>query len=134
MKLESPKQVINKSSKEVFEFLNEVKNFEKLMPSNISKFEAIGEDGFVFALSGMPEIALQKKESISSNTINLGAAGGKLDFNLGVNIVEISETTSEVQFNFDGEFNAMMAMMVKGPINKMIETWVRNIPEAILIQ
>ncbi len=131
MTLESPKQVINKSSKEVFDFLNDVKNFEKLMPSNISKFEAVGEDGFVFALSGMPEIALKKKNSVSPNHINLGAAGGKLDFNLSVDIKAITENSSEAQFNFNGEFNAMMAMMVKGPIKKMIETWVTNIPAAI---
>lgn len=131
MKLESPKQIINKSSQEVFDFLNDVKNFEKLMPSNISKFEPLGDDGFLFALSGMPEIALKRKESVSPNRINLGAAGGKLDFNLSVDITEISETSSEAQFNFNGEFNAMMAMMVKGPISKMIETWVTNIPNAV---
>jgi len=31
-----------------------------------------------------------------------------------------------VQLHFDGEFNAMMAMMVKGPISKFIETLAAN--------
>ncbi|MEO6347131.1 MAG: SRPBCC family protein [Aquaticitalea sp.] len=131
MKLDSPKQIINRSSQEVFDFLSGVKNFEKLMPENISKFEMIGSDGFVFALSGMPEVTLQRKESVSPNKLALGSAGGKLDFNLNIDITEISETSSEVQFVFNGDFNAMIAMMVKGPISKMIETWVTNIPRAI---
>lgn len=131
MKLESPNQIVEKSPKEVFDFLNDVKNFEKLMPENISKFELLSEDAFVFALSGMPEVALKKKDSISPEKVTLGATGGKLDFNLDLNIKEISETSSEVQFMFNGEFNAMIGMMVKGPISKMIETWVRNIPKAI---
>lgn len=133
MKLESPKQIIEKSSQEVFDFLNDLKNFEKLMPENVSKFEMIGDDSFVFALSGMPEVVMKKKESISPKKVSLGSAGGKLDFNLDILIVEMSEALSETQFMFNGEFNAMIGMMVKGPISKMIETWVRNIPKAILI-
>ena len=39
MNLESPKINVDKSSQEVFDFLSDVKNFESLMPENISKFE-----------------------------------------------------------------------------------------------
>jgi len=31
-----------------------------------------------------------------------------------------------VQLFFEGEFNAMMAMMIKGPISKFIETLAEN--------
>jgi carbon monoxide dehydrogenase subunit G len=132
MKLDSPKQTIHKSQQEVFDFLNDVKNFEKLMPENMTKFETLGDDGFVFALAGMPEVALKKKDVVSPNKIQLGApSGGKIDFNLLADIKEITVDSSEVQFVFSGEFNMMIGMMIKGPINKMIETWVTNIPKAI---
>ncbi len=131
MKLDSPKQIIEKSPQEVFDFLNDVKNFEKLMPENISKFEMLSEDTFIFALKGMPEIVLKKKEAIPPHKIILGAAGGKLDFSLTGNIYEITPESSEVQLIFEGEFNAMMAMMIKGPINKFIETLTVNIPKSI---
>ena len=61
----------------------------------------------------------------------LGAAGGKLDFSLTGNITSISDSKSEVQLVFDGEFNAMMAMMIKGPISKFIETLATNIPSKV---
>lgn len=128
MKLESPKTTINKSAKETFKFLSDVKNFEKLMPENISKFELLKDDTFVFALKGMPEIILKKTEAIPTNKIVLGAAGGKLDFSLTANITEISLGKSEVALTFEGEFNAMMAMMIKGPITKFIETLAYNMP------
>lgn len=131
MKLDSPKQTINRSSKEVFDFLNDVKNFEKIMPENTSKFEVLENNGFVFALSGMPEVALRMRESHAPNNLIFEAAGGKLDFNLNIDINEISEDSSEAQFIFNGDFNAMIGMMVKGPISKLIETWVTNIPKAI---
>ncbi|GAA3637722.1 SRPBCC family protein [Flavivirga jejuensis] len=131
MNLESPKINVSKSPQEVFDFLSDVKNFESLMPENISKFEVLDNDKFLFALKGMPEIILKKKEAIAPNKIILGAAGGKLDFSLIGNITEVNENSSEVQLEFTGDFNPMMAMMIKGPIGKFIETLATSIPNAI---
>ncbi|TCK68612.1 hypothetical protein DFQ05_0120 [Winogradskyella wandonensis] len=131
MNLESPKVTIDKSAEDTFNFLSDVKNFEKLMPENISKFEVLDTDKFLFALKGMPEIVLKKKEAIPNSKIVLGAAGGKLDFSLIANITEIESAKSEVRLNFSGEFNAMMAMMIKGPINKFLETLATNMPTAV---
>lgn len=131
MNLESPKINVSKSPQEVFDFLSDVKNFEALMPENISKFEVLDNDKFLFALKGMPEIILKKKEAIAPNKVILGAAGGKLDFSLIGNIVEKENNSSEVQLKFTGDFNPMMAMMIKGPISKFIETLATSIPKAI---
>ena len=131
MNLESPKISLSKSAIEVFDFLSNVKNFEGLMPENISKFELLEKDKFVFALTGMPEIILQKKSEEEPNSIVLGAAGGKLDFTLKANITSIEANKTEVQLSFTGDFNAMMAMMIKGPISKFIETLATNIPKSI---
>lgn len=131
MNIESPKVTIEKSQQELFDFLFDVKNFESLMPENISKFEVLGEDKFLFALKGMPEIVLQKKEVQAPNKIVLGAAGGKVDFSLTGNIKELEGNKSEVQLTFNGDFNPMMAMMIKGPITKFIETLVTKMPGAI---
>ena len=130
MKLESPETLIPKSAQETFDFLSDVKNFEKLMPENISKFEVIDEDKFLFALKGMPEIVLKKKETVPPSKIVLGAAGGKLDFSLVGHITEVDQNNSKVQLVFEGDFNPMMAMMIKGPINKFIETLATNLPKA----
>ena len=131
MNLESPKISVPKSSEDVFNFLSDVKNFQSLMPENISKFEVLEKDKFLFQLKGMPEIILEKKEVIAPNKIVLGAAGGKIDFSLTGNIVETSNGSSEVQLAFNGDFNPMMAMMIKGPISKFIETLATNIPKAV---
>lgn len=126
MNLESPKVTVEKSSQELFDLLSDVKNFEKLMPDNIAKFEVIGEDAFIFGLKGMPEIKLKMKEKVTPNKIVLGAASDKLPFTLVANIDTVSEQSSAVKLDFEGEFNAMMAMMVKGPISKFIETLANN--------
>lgn len=131
MNLESPKVKVDKSPEDIFNFLENIKNFESLMPENISKFEVLSDDTFLFALSGMPEITLKKKEVTPPNKIVLGAAGGKIDFSLVGNINKVDETSSEVQLEFSGDFNPMMAMMIKGPIKKFIETLATSIPNSI---
>jgi hypothetical protein len=126
MNLESPKVSVQKSAQELFDLLSDVKNFEKLMPENIAKFEVIGDDAFIFGLKGMPEIILKMKEKVAPSKIVLGAASDKLPFTLIANIDSVSSDTSDVKLAFEGDFNPMMAMMIKGPIGKFIETLAGN--------
>jgi len=126
MNLESPKVTVEKSAEYLFTQLSDVKNFEKLMPENIAKFEVLGDDIFNFGLKGMPEIKLRMKEGIPNSKVVLNAASDKLPFSLIANIAAISESSSEVKLDFEGDFNPMMAMMIKGPISKFLETLASN--------
>ncbi len=121
MNLESPKVSLEKSAQYMFESLCNVKNYEKLMPENIAKFEVTSEDSFIFGLSGMPEIKLRMKDKIATTQVILGAASDKLPFTLIANIEATGKNSCDVYLLFEGEFNAMMAMMIKGPINKFLE-------------
>jgi hypothetical protein len=126
MNLESKKVIVQKSQEYIFNELCQVKNFEKLMPENIAKFEVLDENAFIFGLKGMPEIKLKMKEKVPNTKIMLGAASDKLPFVLITNINELTADSTEIQLFFEGEFNAMMAMMIKGPIGKFIENLSDN--------
>ena len=126
MHIESPTRSVNQNSETVFNFLSDVKNFEKLMPENIDKFELLNEDTFRFALRGMPEIVLRKEEEYPNSKVVLGAASSKLNFTLTADIQEIDSNKSDVSLVFEGKFNAMMAMMIKGPITNFIQTLSTN--------
>jgi len=126
MNIAGNRVVVEKSQKETFEFLSDLKNFEQLMPASIQKFEVDG-DSFIFGLKGMPEIRLVLKEKTAYTNVTLGAASSKLDFELVADISEIDEESSEVQLEFNGKFNAMMAMMVKKPLTSFIETLTDNL-------
>lgn len=127
MELNSKTVTVNKSAEEVCTYLSNVKNFEELMPENIQKFEVIRENAFVFGLSGMPEIALEIKDVASPSYVKLGAISDKIPFTLVANVEEIDNESSEVELVFTGKFNMMMAMMVKGPVSKFIETLATNL-------
>lgn len=127
MHIETSKKKVAKSDKEVFDFLTDIKNFETLMPSNIDKFEVLDEKTFKFALKGMPEIVLRLKEQNPNEKVVLGAASDKLPFTLTADITSVSDNESEVGLSFEGEFNAMMAMMIKSPITNFMETLSTNL-------
>ncbi|WP_224483540.1 SRPBCC family protein [Robertkochia aurantiaca] len=126
MTIETPKTTVNKSPEELFNFLSQVENFETLMPDNISKFEVLEEGKFLFALQGMPEIVLKLKDQDPHKKVVLGAASDKLPFTLTADIDEAADNKSEAKLVFEGEFNAMMGMMIKGPITKFINTLTEN--------
>jgi len=127
MFIETPNKIVEKSQKIVFEFLTELKNFEQLMPDSIANFEVINENRFLFQLKGMPEIVLERKTQEPFSQIVLGAASEKLPFTLTADITALEENKSKVQLNFSGEFNAMMAMMIKNPITNFMGTLSENL-------
>ena len=118
--------IVEKSAEEVFTFFTDLKNFKEIMPDNIQKFEVDGES-FIFGLPGMPEIRLVLKEKTPFSNITLGAASSKLPFTLAADIKEISENKTEVTLDFAGDFNPMMAMMIKKPLTKFVDTLTENI-------
>ena len=79
----------------------------------------------------MPEIVLEKKEQTPFEQIILGAASDKLPFTLTADIKEVDGQQSEVILSFKGEFNAMMAMMIKSPITNFINTLSTNLSKII---
>lgn len=121
MHIETQKKKVAKSDEALFGFLTDVKNFETLMPETIDKFEVLDENTFKFALKGMPEIVLRLKEKYPHEKIVLGAASDKLPFTLTAHITPLGNAESEVGLNFEGEFNTMIAMMVKSPITNFME-------------
>ncbi|PWG06429.1 SRPBCC family protein [Polaribacter aquimarinus] len=117
---------LEKSAEEVFTFFSDLNNFKEIMPENIQKFEVDG-DSFLFGLPGMPEIRLVLKEKTEFSNITLGAASSKLPFTLAANINEIKENKTEIELKFEGDFNPMMAMMIKKPLTKFVGTLTENI-------
>lgn len=126
MNLESPKVSVKKNAQDVYQFLMNVENFEQIMPESKQKFEKLSDEKFLFQLKGMPEIVLKQKESTAPSTVVLGAASDKLPFTLTANIAD-QGTEADVQLVFDGQFNAMMGMMIKGPIQNFINALSENL-------
>lgn len=126
MNLSSKKVNVHTSSQETYEFLSDPANYKSLMPSSIEKFELNDEGGFLFKLKGMPEIPLVLKEKEPFSKVVWGSGNNNFKFSLIIDIQEIATGESEAQILFDGDFNPMIAMMVKKPLQKFIGTLAEN--------
>lgn len=126
MNVKGEKITLNKSAEEIFNFLSDFSNFNKIMPSTISKFEATNE-GFIFALTGMPEVALKLKEKTPNTSIILSSAKESLDFSLTAFIQSLDEKSSDLQLDFNGNFNPFIKMMVEKPLTNFINSLTENL-------
>ncbi|TXI69081.1 MAG: SRPBCC family protein, partial [Flavobacterium sp.] len=72
------------------------------------------------------KIKLIKKGVTPNSQIVLLAASIKMPYTLTGNLNAIDADNTEVQLAFEGDFNPMMAMMIKGPITKFIVTLAQN--------
>lgn len=127
MEIATEKKTVSKNVKDVYEFVIDLKNFEQLMPDSIDKFEVLDNDTFLFALKGMPQIVLKRNNQEPFNQLVLGAASEKLPFTLTVAIDSKNDSESEVVLSFIGEFNPMMAMMIKTPITNFMNALSDNL-------
>ena len=118
--IESKTVTVNKPAEETFNTLSDFKNFEDFMPDAVTKFEA-DDNSFLFAMKGMPEVRLVLDEKVEPSFIKLKSASSKLDFSLTAHINPLTEETSAVKFSFEGQFNAMLRMMVERPLKNFIE-------------
>jgi carbon monoxide dehydrogenase subunit G len=121
MNLQSEKTTVNKSAKELFELLSSTENFKNLLPSDIDGVEVF-EDAIKVSLKGLPAIKLYYTEKTPFETIQLKVAGDAFPIFLTCKIKETENGKSEAQLFFDGEINMMMAMMIKGPLQDLLNT------------
>ena len=95
MELKTEKTTINQNQEVIFEFLEQSKNFEELMPSSIEKFEVVENEQFNFQLSGMPEIRLKHHSKSKPDHIKLTSASEKFDFDLEIFLESIDQNQTK---------------------------------------
>lgn len=118
-RIEGKKVNINKPRAEVYSVLANPANFQKVMPSDVTKFEA-DENSFVFGLKGMPEIRMVFSEKVENEKLVLKAASSKLDVALNA-LFEDADGNTQAQLIFEGDFNPMLKMMVERPLRNFVE-------------
>ena len=125
MRIESDKSEINKPAAEIFSFLSDFNNFQKLMPPQVSNWKST-TDECSFTLSGMATIGMKITEKIPNTLVKissipaLGSTSSKmpLDFTLSVYLTEITPVQCTGQFIFESDLNPMMKIMLEKPLTK----------------
>ena len=130
MKIESEKSEINKPAAEVFAFLSDFNNFQKLMPPQVVDWQSTADD-CSFKISGMATIGMKIVEKSPNTNIKIVSNGGKVPFafTLNVNLTEVSPTQTSGQLIFEADINPMMGMMVEKPLRNFFNLLAAKMKE-----
>ncbi len=116
LKLESEKVAINNASQNIFNYLGDFKNFETLMPPQVTNWQAT-TDECSFTINGMATIGMKIIEKTPNSKISI-TSNGKVpfEFKLFVLITETGENSCIGQLTFESDMNPMLKMMVEKPL------------------
>lgn len=128
MKVNTKKVRFAKNQQDAFNFLLDMKNYEQLMPTDTKSFE-IHESGkgFTVGVGSLPKVGMRLKEAVEPSKIIFESPAPAFEYTLTINIEAVDNTTSDVELDFDGNFNMMIEMMAKKPLTSFIETIADNI-------
>ncbi|MBL4710744.1 MAG: SRPBCC family protein [Flavobacteriales bacterium] len=128
--IETEKRISSNSPEQLFAFLTDMNNFEKLMPEGkIEKWES-SDDQCEFTIKGMARIGLKKESVEAPSKINISSFGKvPFTFTLDINIKELADQQTEVSMVFNGDINPFMKMMVEKPLRNFFDFLVKKATE-----
>lgn len=115
---------INTSDENLFSFLSDFNNLQKLMPSSISDWES-NADGGSFTIKGMANIGLKIDEKVANTKVKMIRTKAPFDLNLTCNISQNGSNAS-LQLLLEADLNPMMKMMAETPLRNFINILANN--------
>lgn len=115
-KIESEVVEINNSAENIYNYLSDFKNFEKLMPQQVTDWTATNDE-CSFNLKGLATIGMKIIDKTPVSKISISSNGKvPFTFQLFIFITKKDENNSSGQLIFESELNAMMKMMLVKPL------------------
>ncbi|MEY2924330.1 MAG: hypothetical protein RLZZ337_878 [Bacteroidota bacterium] len=129
VKIESEKAIINKSNVEVYDYLAVPANYAILMPSKVRSF-SYDERSADLDIEGLGKIELAFTKTEKPVLIEMKPQNKvPFDFVIQWNVIEISETTAEVQAVINADLNFMMRMMAEKLLSDFLNIQVHKLKE-----
>lgn len=116
--IQSPATSLNRSAKEVFEFLANANNHQQLMPSSVYNWSST-EDEARFTIQNMAKLELAFVERVPNTLIKIlpkGEAPFKVE--LIWNVTENGAGCS-VQLTINADLNPFIKMVAQGPLQNL---------------
>jgi carbon monoxide dehydrogenase subunit G len=115
MKLETNWESVQASQTDVFAFLSDMNNLQKLMPEQVGNWTS-DTDTCQFTIKGMADLGMKITGRTPESLIAI-ASHGKSPFPFTLDIhIKAAGDVSEAQLSFNGEVNPFLKMMVEKPL------------------
>lgn len=112
---------VNKPLTEVYSFLSDLNNHQKLMPENIYNWSSTTDEAR-FTIQNMAKLALK----VSSRTENeeiviVTSEAGPFAVELKWSLKDNGNNTTEASHSISADLNMMMKMLASGPLQKLAD-------------
>ena len=125
-RIESEKIKLNKSSKEVFDFLSNFNNFQKLMPEQVINWTS-NDNECNFTIKGMASLGMKYDSKTPNSEIKI-KPNGKVPFDFDLNaFLNDTEQGSEAQLVMNADLNPFLKMMAEKPLKKFLDMLVNKL-------
>ena len=129
-KIESEKVTLNKPAKEVYDFLSDFNNFEKLMPEQVVNWQSTSDE-CSFTIQGMATLGMKIVEKEPDSLIKIIKNGSApFDFTLSC-LIDESAQPCTVQLVFDVDLNPVMKMMAVKPLTNFLNILVNKLKDIV---
>jgi carbon monoxide dehydrogenase subunit G len=113
--------------KEVYNFVTDIRNFERFIPEGSVSNIKIEHDSCSFQVTMLGDVNIHIREKTeNSKVIFAGNALHLNDFSLTMNISCLDESHSEVSVSLLAEMNPMLKMVAAEPVRQFLETLIRE--------
>lgn len=127
--IHSKKLSILQSDANIYNFLRDFDNFEKLMPSQVSNWQS-DKTSCSFTIEGMADVTLEYGNCIpNAKIIYVSAGKSPFDFDLTTNLVSISENEVECQIVMNAKLNPFLKIMAERPLTNFVNTLNEKLKE-----
>ena len=117
---------INCSNSSLTNFFSDINNYKEVFSNEVSSFEILNKNVFEIKIGSFPKISLTHSKS-NKNSFSLKSNSNNFEFEILINLWEISSKSSRCQIIFNGNFSMMIEMMAKKPL----ENFPTNIAKKI---
>lgn len=127
-RLESQNVQLEKSAEEVYNFLSDFNNFQKMMPPQVSNWSSTSEE-CTFTIQGMATLGMKYSEKTPDSLIKIIPHGKvPFDFILFCHI-NSSGSGSEVKLAMDADLNPFLKMMAEKPLTNFLNLLANKLKE-----
>lgn len=126
----SDKITINKSQEEIYVFLSDFDNFEKLMPEQVTNWKSTNEN-CSFTIQGMADLAMKIGDRTEFSKVTYVSDGNKpFAFDMNTDIIA-NGNNSETQITLNANLNPMLKMMASRPLQNFVNLLVNKLKEIL---
>jgi hypothetical protein len=128
LKIFSKPEHIKAGKTALFDFLEDLTNYEQLMPEQITDWKA-ETDRFRFTVPGMADIGMRLSEVNRYERVVL-LQDGKAPFSFSLSfLITPGDEQQQARIEFDADMPAMLSMMAKRPLQNLIDHMISSLHE-----